>query len=303
MLALKLQRGVCNALFSKAFLPKFAPSLTGSFFAKKTNVFRGFSSSGGDKNIKNMSKKEIDEELERIDEEDEKILTGFKDLNKLFDKDIAEYDKARLRAEKAGLLAEFDRLEDEEDAKLFAEFEKNGTLPDLRDKELEAFFQDRAESFDKRLDEIEAGIPEEEEKPQENAEDLREFQQKYGPPEDGTEEGQNPPGFNGVISPTPGVPTSFLDKFFYWFRFPIMAPGDPYPDPWTINYYVRCDEILEAMKIPEMDRDKFIEDNDFSQGYATLEWCLPSPPPHHTFEECPFMKEAPEEDEEESAHH
>jgi hypothetical protein len=110
--------------------------------------------------------------------------------------------------------------------------------------------------------------------------------------------GGKPLPFKGVVSPTPGLPTSFIDKFFYWFRFPIMAPGDPYPDPWTINYFVRCDEIMEELRVDEEDREKFLEQNDMSQGYATLEWCLPSPPPHHTFEESPFMKEASSEEEE-----
>jgi len=300
-LALKLQRGLCNSLFSKAFLPKFAPSLTGSFFAKK-NVFRGFSSAG-DHHNGNWTEKEAIAEYKKMDEEDIKMFKEFADINKLIEADCENYELCRKKAERDGRLKEFLEYEDEGDTKLIEEFLETGIVPEKEKKDrVIQFLEDQSESINKRLDELEAQAGKEEEddeKPEETAEDLREFEQKYGPPEaeDGKEEEMQSKdsGFNGVISPTPGVPTSFIDKFFYWFRFPIMAPGDPYPDPWTINYYVRCDEILEAMRIPEEERDQFIEENDFSQGYATLEWCLPSPPPHHTFEECPFMKEAPED--------
>jgi len=62
-------------------------------------------------------------------------------------------------------------------------------------------------------------------------------------------------------------------------------------DPWTVNYYVRCDEIMDELKIADDDREKFMQEHDFSQGYTTLEWCTTSPPPEHTFEESPCVKE------------
>jgi hypothetical protein len=47
--------------------------------------------------------------------------------------------------------------------------------------------------------------------------------------------------------------------------------------------------------VPAEQAAKFRNEHDISKGYLTLEWILPSPPPEHTFEELPIIKETEEE--------
>jgi heme/copper-type cytochrome/quinol oxidase subunit 1 len=49
------------------------------------------------------------------------------------------------------------------------------------------------------------------------------------------------------------------------------------------------------LNIPAEQAAKFRKEHDISKGYLTLEWILPSPPPEHTFEELPILKETEEE--------
>jgi heme/copper-type cytochrome/quinol oxidase subunit 1 len=52
---------------------------------------------------------------------------------------------------------------------------------------------------------------------------------------------------------------------------------------------------LSRLGIAAEQAAKFRKEHDISRGYLTLEWILPSPPPEHTFEELPIIKEAEEE--------
>jgi len=219
-----------------------------------------------------------------------------------FDKEMDEYVQQqrdiRKKLESEGKIDEIRKLNEE----LYQALTKEVEDADKSDPNV--LTEEEAKEYDEHIEEVE-GEQEDDEGEEVDAKGREILNQGKDEELGGfavAKAGGKPLPFKGVISPTPGLPTSFIDKFFYWFRFPVMAPGDPYPDPWTINYFVRCDEIMEELRVDEGQREKFLEENDMSQGYATLEWCLPSPPPHHTFEESPFMKEAPTE-EDEPTHH
>jgi len=67
------------------------------------------------------------------------------------------------------------------------------------------------------------------------------------------------------------------------------------------EYYTAVNQILDHLNIPEEQRAQFVKDHDFSQGFMTLEWTIPSPPPDHTFDETPIMKELAEQAEGQTA--
>jgi len=69
------------------------------------------------------------------------------------------------------------------------------------------------------------------------------------------------------------------------------TPGEPTFDTYTLNYFLRCDELMDELKIPDEEREKTLEEVDFSQGVFTLEWMLPDPVPEHLFSELPIIKE------------
>ncbi len=49
--------------------------------------------------------------------------------------------------------------------------------------------------------------------------------------------------------------------------------------------------VVGSLNIPQEEQPSFRKSVDISKGYMTLEWVLPSPPPEHTFEELPIIKE------------
>jgi hypothetical protein len=53
----------------------------------------------------------------------------------------------------------------------------------------------------------------------------------------------------------------------------------------------RVDLLCQDLKIPLAEQPAFRKKYDISKGYMTLEWVLPSPPPAHTFNEQPIIKE------------
>lgn len=53
----------------------------------------------------------------------------------------------------------------------------------------------------------------------------------------------------------------------------------------------RVDLLCEELNIPAAEQPAFRKKYDISKGYMTLEWVLPSPPPAHTFNEQPIIKE------------
>eukprot|EP01087_Luapelamoeba_hula_P003250 TRINITY_DN13049_c0_g1_i1.p1 TRINITY_DN13049_c0_g1~~TRINITY_DN13049_c0_g1_i1.p1 ORF type:complete len:207 (-),score=29.65 TRINITY_DN13049_c0_g1_i1:173-760(-) len=63
---------------------------------------------------------------------------------------------------------------------------------------------------------------------------------------------------------------------------------------WDSHDYLwkcRVEALLyERLGLPRSEHEKFRADYDISQGYTTLEWVLPSPPPEHTFDELPIIK-------------
>merc|ERR1711974_159471 len=60
---------------------------------------------------------------------------------------------------------------------------------------------------------------------------------------------------------------------------------------WKLKVDRLCNDLLN---IPAEEQPKFRKEVDISQGYTTLEWVLPSPPPLHTFEELPIVKKKPD---------
>lgn len=66
------------------------------------------------------------------------------------------------------------------------------------------------------------------------------------------------------------------------------------PNNWDSADYawkLQVDMLCDNLKIAEADRPAFRKNHDISKGYMTLEWVLPSPPPEHTFNELPIIKE------------
>ena len=54
---------------------------------------------------------------------------------------------------------------------------------------------------------------------------------------------------------------------------------------------MRIHKLLDKLGIlEESERDKFVEKYEISPGHFSLEWCLPSPPPEHCFDEQPIVK-------------
>jgi len=67
-------------------------------------------------------------------------------------------------------------------------------------------------------------------------------------------------------------------------------------DPHDFEWKCKVEYLLyEALKVPRSEHAQFRRDHDISQGHQTLEWVLPSPPPEHTFDELPIIKEIDEE--------
>merc|ERR1711915_13528 len=65
---------------------------------------------------------------------------------------------------------------------------------------------------------------------------------------------------------------------------------DPHDYIWKCKVEHLCDNLLS---LPKKDHPAFRQSVDISQGYMTLEWVHPSPPPAHTYEELPIIKEEP----------
>jgi hypothetical protein len=269
-------------------------------FAARGSVWAGRSLSSKNASNSNASNVSSAGKDDKIDFEKYKIESaealkeaGLGQFDKEMDDYVQQQRDLRKKLESEGKIDEIRKLNEELYQALTKEVE------DADKSNPNELTEEEAKEYDEYIEEVE-GEQEDDDEGEEDDAKGREILNQGKDEELGgfavAKAGGKPLPFKGVISPTPGVPTSFIDKFFYWFRFPVMAPGDPYPDPWTINYFVRCDEIMEELRVDEGEREKFLEENDMSQGYSTLEWCLPSPPPHHTFEESPFMKEAPTEE-------
>jgi len=80
----------------------------------------------------------------------------------------------------------------------------------------------------------------------------------------------------------------------------IEALFDPKSGYWddlknwdAADYAWKCkvEMLCEELKIPQAEQPAFRKKYDISKGYMTLEWVLPSPPPVHTFNEQPIIKE------------
>eukprot|EP01102_Stenamoeba_stenopodia_P011296 TRINITY_DN3457_c0_g1_i1.p1 TRINITY_DN3457_c0_g1~~TRINITY_DN3457_c0_g1_i1.p1 ORF type:complete len:115 (+),score=31.29 TRINITY_DN3457_c0_g1_i1:174-518(+) len=68
--------------------------------------------------------------------------------------------------------------------------------------------------------------------------------------------------------------------------------GEPIDDSLFVDMYEeRVQELLKEFKVSSDNQATFLNTYTFSQGFPTLEWVLPSPPPHHTYEELPLIKE------------
>jgi hypothetical protein len=57
---------------------------------------------------------------------------------------------------------------------------------------------------------------------------------------------------------------------------------------------LKVERVMKELNISEAEGPHFRKNYDLSKGYFTLEWILPSPPPEHTFNELPILKEISE---------
>ena len=65
---------------------------------------------------------------------------------------------------------------------------------------------------------------------------------------------------------------------------------------WDANAYIwklKVDRVMDGLNIgnDKAKRRAFRDSHDLSQGYYTLDFLHPSPPPAHTYEELPILKE------------
>merc|ERR1712072_1352605 len=72
-------------------------------------------------------------------------------------------------------------------------------------------------------------------------------------------------------------------------------PADQLADPHLHHWSMRAQALLDELKVPEQEREAWLERNTLSPGHFTLEWVLPSPPPVHCFTEPPVVKDSPED--------
>eukprot|EP01096_Ripella_sp_DP13-Kostka_P002483 TRINITY_DN1331_c0_g1_i1.p2 TRINITY_DN1331_c0_g1~~TRINITY_DN1331_c0_g1_i1.p2 ORF type:complete len:179 (+),score=94.34 TRINITY_DN1331_c0_g1_i1:55-537(+) len=71
----------------------------------------------------------------------------------------------------------------------------------------------------------------------------------------------------------------------------------PIPIPFNLGRYIDNIKKANALKkngVRAEDINTAWKQYNLSAGVFTLEWVLPSPPPIHTFEELPIIKEAPD---------
>jgi hypothetical protein len=73
-------------------------------------------------------------------------------------------------------------------------------------------------------------------------------------------------------------------------------PADQLADPHLHHWTMRAEALLDELKVPEAERDAWLDKYTLSPGNFTLEWALPSPPPVHGFSEPPAVKEMPDGD-------
>lgn len=76
---------------------------------------------------------------------------------------------------------------------------------------------------------------------------------------------------------------------------------DLFNENWkdTGVYYLlwisKSQAAMQKMGLTEEQKATAFYDYEFSEGNETLEWCWPSPPPEHTYDEPPLIKDTPSE--------
>lgn len=66
------------------------------------------------------------------------------------------------------------------------------------------------------------------------------------------------------------------------------------PENWDAHdylWYLKLTRVMDNLKVPKEARRAFRDAHDLSLGYPTLDFMHPSPPPIHTYEELPIIKE------------